>query len=124
LDRVLRGGNWNNNSNNCRSSNRNNNDPDNRNNNIGFRVASTPRFELWQVIAQAGRGVQRQGLGWLACSARWLRIICAHGLMALCLQLARITRKPSRAGNPAGGALYFELHMAGGNLNRKFEPQI
>jgi hypothetical protein len=44
--------------------------------------------------------------------------------MALCLQLARITRKPSRAGNPAGGALYFELHMAGGNLNRKFEPQI
>jgi formylglycine-generating enzyme required for sulfatase activity len=38
---VLRGGAWNNNTNNVRSSNRNNNTPDNTNNNIGFRVAST-----------------------------------------------------------------------------------
>ncbi|WP_408648718.1 SUMF1/EgtB/PvdO family nonheme iron enzyme [Tumidithrix elongata] len=34
----LRGGSWNNTSNNCRSANRNRNDADNRNNNIGFRV--------------------------------------------------------------------------------------
>jgi formylglycine-generating enzyme required for sulfatase activity len=40
-NRVLRGGSWNNNTNNVRSSNRNNT-PDNTNNNIGFRVASTP----------------------------------------------------------------------------------
>jgi formylglycine-generating enzyme required for sulfatase activity len=40
-NRVLRGGAWNNNTNNVRSSNRNNNTPDNTNNNIGFRVAST-----------------------------------------------------------------------------------
>ena len=44
--RLLRGGNWNNNSNNCRASQRNNNTPDNINNNIGFRVVSTPRLEL------------------------------------------------------------------------------
>ena len=36
-NRVLRGGNWNNNANNCRVSNRNNNNPANRNNNNGFR---------------------------------------------------------------------------------------
>ena len=40
-NRVLRGGSWNNNTNNVRSSIRNNNTPDNTNNNIGFRVAST-----------------------------------------------------------------------------------
>jgi hypothetical protein len=38
---VLRGGSWNNDSNNLRSSNRNNNTPGNTNNNNGFRVAST-----------------------------------------------------------------------------------
>jgi len=37
--RVLRGGAWNNNPDNCRSAYRNNNAPDNRNNNIGFRLA-------------------------------------------------------------------------------------
>jgi len=37
--RVLRGGSWNNNPNNCRAANRNRNNPNNRNNNIGFRVA-------------------------------------------------------------------------------------
>ncbi|HNY87011.1 MAG TPA: hypothetical protein PKN23_10960 [Candidatus Hydrogenedentes bacterium] len=36
----MRGGNWNNNAQNCRSANRNNNNPSNRNNNIGFRLAS------------------------------------------------------------------------------------
>lgn len=47
-NRVLRGGSWNNNANNCRSANRNNNGPDNRNNNNGFRPVST----LWS--GQAG----------------------------------------------------------------------
>ena len=42
VERVLRGGSWNNNARNTRSANRNNNVPDNRNNNIGFRLASTP----------------------------------------------------------------------------------
>ncbi|WP_390890043.1 hypothetical protein [Roseofilum reptotaenium] len=35
---MLRGGSWNNNSDNCRSQNRNRNVADNRNNNTGFRV--------------------------------------------------------------------------------------
>ncbi|MBK7476682.1 MAG: SUMF1/EgtB/PvdO family nonheme iron enzyme [Haliscomenobacter sp.] len=37
--RVVRGGSWNNNDNNCRVSNRNRNTTDARNNNIGFRLA-------------------------------------------------------------------------------------
>jgi len=37
--RVLRGGSWNNNTNNLRCANRNNNEPTNTNNNIGFRCA-------------------------------------------------------------------------------------
>ncbi|MCP5007363.1 MAG: SUMF1/EgtB/PvdO family nonheme iron enzyme [Planctomycetes bacterium] len=37
-NRVIRGGSWNNNARNCRSSNRNNNDPSNDNNNLGFRL--------------------------------------------------------------------------------------
>lgn len=37
---LLRGGSWNNNTDNCRVANRNNNNPDNRNNNIGFRVSN------------------------------------------------------------------------------------
>jgi len=36
-NRVLRGGNWNNNANNARCANRNNNNPNNDNNNNGFR---------------------------------------------------------------------------------------
>jgi retron-type reverse transcriptase len=39
--RVVRGGSWNNNSENLRSANRNRTTPDNRNNNLGFRVSST-----------------------------------------------------------------------------------
>jgi formylglycine-generating enzyme required for sulfatase activity len=35
----MRGGSWNNNPQNCRTTYRNNNRPDNRNNNIGFRLA-------------------------------------------------------------------------------------
>jgi formylglycine-generating enzyme required for sulfatase activity len=37
-DRVVRGGNWNNNPSNCRTVNRNRNYTSNRNNNYGFRV--------------------------------------------------------------------------------------
>lgn len=44
--RGLRGGSWNNNSNNLHASNRNDNDPTNQNNNVGFRAASS-----WQVSA-------------------------------------------------------------------------
>lgn len=40
-NRVNRGGSWNNNARNCRSSNRNNNTPDNRNNNLGLRLAAS-----------------------------------------------------------------------------------
>jgi formylglycine-generating enzyme required for sulfatase activity len=40
-NRVIRGGNFNNNAQNTRSANRNNDDPDNRNNNIGARLVST-----------------------------------------------------------------------------------
>lgn len=43
-NRVLRGGSWNNNAQNCRSANRNNNNPDNRNNNIGFRLVFVPQL--------------------------------------------------------------------------------
>ncbi len=35
---MIRGGSWNSNARNCRSSNRNNNDPSNDNNNLGFRL--------------------------------------------------------------------------------------
>jgi hypothetical protein len=38
-NRVNRGGSWNNDARNCRSSNRNNNNPDNSNNNLGLRLA-------------------------------------------------------------------------------------
>jgi len=37
---LLRGGNWNNNANNCRVTNRNNNNPYNSNNNNGFRIVN------------------------------------------------------------------------------------
>ncbi len=40
-NRVLRGGNWNNNANNLRCSKRNNNNPNNTNNNNGFRCTNT-----------------------------------------------------------------------------------
>ena len=41
--RVVRGGSWNNNANNCTVGKRNNNSPDNRNNNLGFRLRSVFR---------------------------------------------------------------------------------
>ncbi len=42
VNRVNRGGSWNNNAANCRAANRNRNNPDNRNNNLGFRPAPAP----------------------------------------------------------------------------------
>ena len=48
-NRVIRGGSWNNDADNCRVSNRNWNGPDNRNNNVGFRPANTAPFE-WFVF--------------------------------------------------------------------------
>jgi hypothetical protein len=42
VEKVIRGGSWNNNWNNLRVANRNNNNPDNRNNNIGFRCGVSP----------------------------------------------------------------------------------
>ncbi|MEI7934705.1 MAG: SUMF1/EgtB/PvdO family nonheme iron enzyme [Chlorobiaceae bacterium] len=41
-NRVIRGGSWNNNAENCRSASRNNDTPDNRNNNVGFRLVFVP----------------------------------------------------------------------------------
>lgn len=40
--RVIRGGSWNNNPRNLRSTNRNRNEPTNRNNTVGFRCAQNP----------------------------------------------------------------------------------
>jgi hypothetical protein len=42
VNRVKRGGSWNNNAANCRAANRNRNTPDKRNNNLGFRPAPAP----------------------------------------------------------------------------------
>ncbi|WP_407072975.1 SUMF1/EgtB/PvdO family nonheme iron enzyme [Pseudanabaena galeata] len=41
--KLLRGGSWNNNAQNCRSAYRNNNNARNQNNNIGFRVVCVLR---------------------------------------------------------------------------------
>ena len=51
-NRVLRGGSWNNNAENCRVSNRNNNNPDNRNNNNGFRIAHSSRLGWMSAFEQ------------------------------------------------------------------------
>ena len=45
-NRVIRGGSWNNNAQNCRSANRNNNNPSNNNNNNGFRVVLLPHSSI------------------------------------------------------------------------------
>jgi len=54
-NRVIRGGNWNNNLNNSRSANRNNNNPSNRNNNVGFRPASSPPGQKASVHGRPSR---------------------------------------------------------------------
>ena len=46
--RVLRGGSWNNSSENCRVANRNNNNPSNSNNNNGLRLAVSAPFVLYR----------------------------------------------------------------------------
>jgi formylglycine-generating enzyme required for sulfatase activity len=40
-NRVIRGGSWGNDADNCRASYRNTNDPANRDNNVGFRLSSS-----------------------------------------------------------------------------------
>jgi len=55
--RVLRGGNWNNNSGNCRMTNRNHNYPSNRNNNYGFRMVVLPAARWVQSVRCRFRGV-------------------------------------------------------------------
>jgi len=57
-NRVIRGGSWNNNAQNCRSANRNNNSPGNSNNNIGFRLASSRHCPTARVH---GRGLSAPG---------------------------------------------------------------
>jgi hypothetical protein len=66
--KVLRGGSWNNNANNVRTSNRNRNNPTNRNNNVGFRCANTSmrvaEMPQWQTATVARAiGWQRLGKG-------------------------------------------------------------
>ena len=67
--RVLRGGSWNNDADNARSSARNNNDPGNRNDNIGFRVLCASHIVIccerrsFSVAGTAGIA----GRLWLAC---------------------------------------------------------
>ncbi|MBN2054538.1 SUMF1/EgtB/PvdO family nonheme iron enzyme [bacterium] len=53
-DRVIRGGSWNNDADNCRSAYRNRRNPDNRNRNRGFRLVrgrrhSTPRYRRYRL---------------------------------------------------------------------------
>lgn len=58
LNRVLRGGSWNNNGRNTRSANRNRNEPDNSNNNIGFRLAlarTSVDSPFDQIVIQSAR---------------------------------------------------------------------
>ena len=47
--RVLRGGSWINNRNNCRAAYRNRNEPNNRNDNIGFRLCLSSHIVLGPV---------------------------------------------------------------------------
>lgn len=62
--RVLRGGSWNNNDHNCRSTNRNNNRPTNTNNNVGVRLcvsAKTPNGSMstaWVCVVTAAQSVR------------------------------------------------------------------
>lgn len=70
--RCLRGGSWNNNSDNARAANRNNNHPNNRNNNVGFRVCCASHIFLPSAMAQV-----RQFTGRRACCGRFN--CCQHG---------------------------------------------
>ncbi|PIV53570.1 MAG: hypothetical protein COY53_03320 [Elusimicrobia bacterium CG_4_10_14_0_8_um_filter_37_32] len=76
---MLRGGSWNNNANNCRSSNRNRNNPDNRNNNNGFRCVSPVSLKAGNISgkaridpAKAGPSVQILSLKPVSCPRLFL----------------------------------------------------
>jgi len=51
-DRIIRGGSWNNGSDNCQVANRNINNPQNRNDNIGFRLAHSSQKGWMSVYEQ------------------------------------------------------------------------
>ncbi len=55
VNRVIRGGSWNNSAENCRSSYRNRNEPSNRNDNLGFRVARSSADEVDALPDGTGR---------------------------------------------------------------------
>ncbi|WP_423809891.1 hypothetical protein [Prevotellamassilia timonensis] len=81
---MKRGGSWNNNARNCRSSNRNNNTPGNRNNNLGLRLV------LSQLrIPQNKQGYCKQADILKACSQAYLQnrvsqyLLCEHHLQAM-----------------------------------------
>jgi len=110
VNRVKRGGSWNNNAQNARAANRNNNTPDNRNNNIGFRPASSdarpmpgdhgcPACACVQPFAPSPR---RQFSSW------WPKMSCPHGAPARptpcghCFARARLRGRGKSA--PATGA--------------------
>ena len=52
VNRVVRGGSWNNNGRNVRSAIRNHNVPDNRNDNMGFRLSLAQHTAGWRVNDQ------------------------------------------------------------------------
>ena len=62
-NRVLRGGSWNNNTNNLRCANRNRNNANNTNNNNGFRCSQyIPGCRKWVTIFQPNAGVDAPGI--------------------------------------------------------------
>ena len=64
VNKVLRGGSWNNNEENVRAANRNNNQPDNRNNNIGFRCVVEPgvNFSKARCLGSTDAGYVPRGI--------------------------------------------------------------
>ena len=103
--RVLRGGSFNNNAANVRSSNRNNNQPDNQNNNAGFRVASTlqqaRRLRCQNLHASTAQVVAHQSVP-----------KCVKSRQSSCVELNEIARnrelfgqinnRPGGSGRPQG----------------------
>ena len=97
--RGLRGGSWNNNSNNIRVANRNNNNPTNQNNNIGFRCAVAPGLFLEGQVRSAGDTANarcRRERRLQACS--WLGAWCAQPKINAPALCGRSTDSTPRAG--------------------------
>ena len=101
----MRGGSWNNNTDNARAAYRNDNDPDNRNNNIGFRVVCSSHihvpFSRCRHIALATAGVtRRKGVGWRGKVQSARRMVLGAG---------RIQKPWRRLGVEPRGALWFRF---------------